>query len=215
MGTYSNSRGAAFKGGGTSMGRDPRDVLTFKIEGLDETIRIFQTIRDEAMRDKKTVQTIRRVVNRHYVPVLKGLALTMGPKVRGNKFANSMGLLETINKPYINKRTKAVTVRAGARVHGRFRGRSFFPDIRKNKSSTGKNYGGGGWLAGMYEYGTTDRKKKSGADTGRIKSSKFATLAYKRARHVTERMLVQRLKIMMEKQFLFSSRGMIRPIPKA
>lgn len=199
---------------GISGGNDPRDILDFKIEGLEETIAIFEQIRDQAMRDKKTVQVIRRVVNRHYVPILKGLAMTMGPKVRGNKFSASMGLLESINKPYINKRTKAVTVRAGARVHSRFRGRSFFPQTKKSGSGR-NNYGGGGWLAGFYEYGTSSRAKKSGARTGRIEGTKFASLAHKRAKHITERMLVEKLKNMMEKEFLFASRGMIKPIPKA
>lgn len=189
--------------------------LNFKIEGIDETIAAFERIRDEAMRDRKVVGVIRRVVSRYYLPVIRSLAAHMGPRDRGRKFSESFGLLETMQKPYINRRTKMVTVRAGARTHTRFRGRPFFPDVRGRKKTGGNNYGSGGWLASFWEHGTEDRTKKSGARTGRIKPTKFATLAFKRSQHMVEKKLRGNLKTMMEREFAFASRGMVRKIPKA
>ena len=199
---------------GNDAGRE--EVLTFKIVGLEETIAAFEQIRDEALKSKKVLMTTRRIVNKYYVPIARGVALTMGPKVRGNKFSESFGLLETYNRPYIHSTTDMITVRAGPRVHSRFKGKSFFPDIRSQRKRGGKsNYGGAGWLSHLWEYGTNDRTRKSGARTGRIKATKFATIAHERAKHVTERMLVVSLKRMMEREFNFASRGIRGKIKKA
>lgn len=192
------------------------DAVYFNITGIDETIKVFEQIRDKAMAERKIVMAIRRVLKRYYIPTIQGLALSLGPKIRGNKLSQSYGLLETLSKPYINRKKNLVGVRAGARYKPRYRGKSFFPDLRSKRKQGGRsNFGGGGWLAGIYEGGTTNRKTDKGINRGKIRPTKYHEIAFKRSKHIVERMLREKIQAIMEKEFAFASRGMIRKIPMA
>lgn len=173
----------------------------WEVVGIGETIKAFEQIRDTTFRQRKLVTTIRSVLNQYYLPTVRGLAHSMGPNVRGDKLAKSFGFIDAVTRPYLNN--GFITVRAGARAHTRYEGQSFFPDRRGYRTKPGskrkQNYGGGGWLAAFWEYGTDERERNSGGRTGHIPRTGFASLAFTRTEHVTGRMLTEKIGAMMDR----------------